>query len=160
MKKKFTILLLFVTVFVWGLIIYRLMMNEEPQELLSNKNAVELRVDKKEPTHHTLIASYRDPFYETSDQQMPEREISFDVNPAIEPYDVPAPEPIEQVLVCRYKGVIINHSSEKTITLIESEGKDIMLEEGDTQNGITLLKNHGTYIVVRLVDGTTQSIYK
>lgn len=154
MKKKFTFGLLLAVLTIWSFIIYRLLFIKKEVTSVVVENRKQNPIKVKDQIVYELTANYRDPFFDKPRNLTPNISVSIAQREIKIPINESAESPI-----CRYIGLIKNQSNKKIITLINFNEKDIMMEEGESKDGLILIKNHGNYIVIQL-EGITQSIYK
>lgn len=146
-----TYLLLCAAAAVWGIIIYRLVSaraGEEDQAEFLHPPVVHEAYDKylpkKDTTH--LALSYRDPFpgkrMEPEQQQKP----AAGTVPVTKPFK-PSPPPVNWSGI-RYSGYFVNPKTKRIIAILTVNGKERMIAEGESLEGVKLLKNSLDSILV------------
>ncbi|BAU54903.1 hypothetical protein [Mucilaginibacter gotjawali] len=140
-NKKLTYVLGLVVLVVWGMIIYRvfngLNSDDDSVPVVSLKTAKEAFNDfsiPKDTTH--LLLNYRDPFgivkQKDTDKvgvrRVAERKIPVQV------------KPMDWGFI-RYSGYMLNPTTKKLIALVNINGQNITLAEGQTKNDLKLIKN-------------------
>lgn len=153
MKRKFTYLLLLFVILIWGVVFNRLFFSKDEPKTISVKTAQTIPQKIAAPTYE-LIADYQDPFFERKSIKKAPVPV---VSQVMETYV----EPEEQITIppLKYIGLIQNPTTKKQIILINFEGKDLMLAQGETKNGIILLETTDEYIKVQY-SGIIKFIYK
>jgi len=152
-NKQTTYLLICAVLLVWGIIVYRVFFNQVEEEragiIASGKTNPE-PYDKYLVTNDTfqLALDYRDPFLgkavnvvSTEKNSMPNQ-----VFPAI-----PTPKPIASALhweTIRYSGYITNPVTKKMVAILTVNGIERMTAEGESFQGVKLLKNKKDSILV------------
>jgi hypothetical protein len=150
-NKKFTTLLLICVAILWGIIFYRifLAMDESPQIIkpINTKkmkyfNAINHVNDKV-----NLKLDYRDPFSVVNTvvykEEEPPKPNKITIPPPI------APKPQVNWTNVLYKGYINNTSIKQNLVILIANGKEFMLKEGQTLNGIKLIKYAGDSIKIQ-----------
>lgn len=150
-NKKVTYLLICAVAAVWGIIVYRVFFNEAGDDIQPHSfktKTVAEPYDKyvaKNDTFH-LALNYRDPFLGKANvtAEMPE-------NLVIE-HPMPMPvKPIAPVLnwnSIKYSGYITNPQTKKLVAILTVNGRERMIAEGETFEGVKLLKNKKDSILV------------
>lgn len=141
-NKKLISTLVAATVVLWGVIFYRiyLTMNEE-EEVKAYK------VTKK-PIFFTAVnhindtvqlrLNYRSPFSALNAHVDLDKEIKKPITALVAPVSLPQPEVAWGNII--YTGYIKNASSIQSSVIMLANGTEIMLTEGQTLNGVTLIK--------------------
>lgn len=157
-NKKFTYLLIVVVLFVWGMIIYRIADSagggNDPQPTYKPMkqeafNDYAITAD----TGHLLL-NYRDPFGVVKPPEAPELPVKDVIRKSVKP--APVKPPMNWNFI-QYAGYIRNHSSNKLITVIAINGKNLALKEGETAGQVRLIKNMGDSIRITF-NGQTKNI--
>ncbi|RKR84470.1 hypothetical protein BDD43_4708 [Mucilaginibacter gracilis] len=155
-NKKLTYFLGFLVVTIWGLIIVKLFKaingDDEPLAIATRpamKTSLADYAIPKDTTH--LLLNYRDPFSEKK----------------AEPVEKATDEPSHKIIVpqkpainwnnIRYSGYIHNAGSKKLIAMVNVNGKELMLSEGETAEQVKLIKNMKDSIKI-LYQGTKKFI--
>ena len=126
---------------VWGMIIYKIYLQIEPDKDLKFMP----KTFKKEPLQvidhsgddYSLVLN-RDPFQNMEDIEIESREqpslaeLKSTLH-IIAPINWPT---------CSYDGYVNNANSRQKIALVSISGKTLMMKEGETQLGIQLIKNY------------------
>ncbi|MES2275320.1 MAG: hypothetical protein V4592_04810 [Bacteroidota bacterium] len=139
-NKNMTYVLGLLVTVVWGLIIYRIyasVNNHDDQVTIINKPVKEHYNDyalKKDTAK--LLLNYRDPFSQISRDTVSKIEIKHSVNNI-----KPLPQPAFNWGFIKYSGYVRNPDSKKLIAIMNINGKNIMLAEGETEGDVKLLKN-------------------
>ena len=142
-NKKLIYFLGFVVVMVWGIIIYRIIDassgSDDPVPVASNTPEKEAYNDfavAKDTTR--LLLNYRDPFGLIKQKDT----VSLAVKKSYHKSIVSMPQkPVFNWGFIQYSGYIRNPGSRKLITLININGKNEMLSEGESRDNVKLIKN-------------------
>lgn len=156
-NKKLVYLLGALVVIVWGLIVYRVI-----AAMTDTDNAVpptapvtvkEAYNDYSPPADTgKLSLNYRDPFnHELKKDTLPVTSRHIIKSPAA------IPVPAMNWNFIKYSGFVRNPGSKKLVALVSINGKSIMLQEGETQDKVKLIKNMGDSIKVTF-NGNTKFI--
>lgn len=150
-NKRVTYLLICVVCLVWGIIIYRLFFldrgGDEETVFLKAKTVHEPydQYTVKKDTFK-LALNYRDPFpgKAITPAEPPKADLSVHtdfkpVKPVIPPVIWPA---------IKYTGYITNPKTKKMVAILTVNGKERMTAEGESLEGIKLLKNKKDSILV------------
>ncbi|MXV15753.1 hypothetical protein [Hufsiella ginkgonis] len=140
-SKATTYWLIVVVIALWGMIIYRVI------SATGNEEAIPLRmaVKAKEPLRRykimdtvSLVLNYRDPFagdkYRQEQVIVPAAPSSRQGPPPIQAPTMPAPQ-------VRYLGYATSPETKKISAIIIMNNKEQMVSEGQTIDGLKLLKN-------------------
>lgn len=141
-NKKFTYLLGLTVAILWGLILYRVVdwaggSDNDPLPAVSAKRPKEAYYDyalPKDTTH--LLLNYRDPFGLVKMKDMAQMPLKKTHRPL-----TMVAKPALNWSFIKYSGYIRNRASKKLIALVNVNGKNVMLSEGDTKEQVKLLKN-------------------
>lgn len=148
-NKKLTYLLICAVAAVWGIILYRVLFNnsEDDYQLkaqpVANKAEPYDQYELKRDTFK-LALNYKDPF--TGVVEAPVKTVETNVKPTNF-----APQPFKPPInwgVIKYKGYVINPQTKKVVSIVEINGKERMLAEGEFLEGVKLLKNKKDSILV------------
>lgn len=154
-NKKFTYVLGFVVLVVWGLIIYRIVGSMGTEDDASPSQAVSV---KKEPYNDytlpkdttRLTLNYRDPFGLVKFKDTVKAPVRKDAAPSIV-------KPATNWSFIKYSGYIRNPGSKQLIALLQINGKSADMKEGETIDKVKLLKNMQDSVKV-LYNGKTKFI--
>ncbi|AFD06661.1 hypothetical protein [Solitalea canadensis] len=151
MKNKTTTYSLLVAVlFIWGYVFYKAIDSVAASDNTNHvakpvKDRIAVPTITLMPDTFTLMANYRDPFLDK-----PYNEASIDTSKR-NTISAPKPIKIEPYIdwsIIRYSGVIQNANSKQAIVLVNIRGKDYMMKEGATNDGVKLMKNQKDSIKV------------
>lgn len=157
-NKKVTYLLIFCVLAVWGIIFYRIYAG------LTEEEAIDLPVKQaktayfKEVDHAKdrvlLQFDYADPFADEPAEPAPP--VIKPVNAApVNNYMMPQmARPQVNWTGIQFVGQIFNPATKKRIAIINVNGREAMLTEGETVNGLKLLKNAGDSVKVQFQNST------
>ena len=146
-----TYLLALLVVFIWGVILQRVLVQVDPEEeaptVQNVNNPVNEKLPRMQPDTFSLLLDYPDPFLK-GDKKVPEQtSASTDPRPlpqsgsagaALVESSLPVrqPEPAEQI---SYLGFVQNPLSKKRIAIINYNSRETMLSEGESFGKIQLL---------------------
>ncbi|SES29596.1 hypothetical protein [Pedobacter rhizosphaerae] len=157
-NKKVTYLLIFCVLAVWGIIFYRVYAGINEEESLAPLVKSTKPVYFKEVDHahdrFVLQFDYADPF--ADEPAVPEIPVAkaVDVTPTPN-YMVPAmAKPQVNWTGILYVGQIFNPTTKKRIVIININGKESMLTQGESAHGLKLLKNAGDSVKVLYQNST------
>lgn len=126
-SKKNLYFLVPAVLFIWGVIIYRIIdFSSEPLTTpVSRAYSLPQREAEKEEQYQ-LKGRYPDPFLKNVDQSAGEEDDE------VEPNDVPTATPIpeEKPLNVQYRGFISESGTQEKIALLVVEGKEVFLKQG------------------------------
>jgi len=152
MKKKLTIPLLVLVMLIWGWILFKVIHASDDSLPMPNAPAQSHTPPKKAVAAADTVVNYQpqggypDPFLGTLAGPEPE------IMAAEMPVENVAP-PVEEVFVdwsvIKYLGEINSADAKKQVVLLSVGDKDFMLQEGQTQEGVTLLQNTNEYIKIK-----------
>jgi type II secretory pathway component PulC len=134
-NKKLLYLLVPLTLFVWGLIIYRVFVGTKDNSFVPVRlNESKVKTDFSAPDTFSISTHYRDPFF---DEPVVVKKVASSGNvKKTEVIAVPAlPWP-----VLTYGGIIENNKSKKRAVLISINGQDAIVNVGETINDIKILR--------------------
>jgi hypothetical protein len=142
-NKGLTYVLGLVVLVVWGLIIYRIFLAvsaDDNQPLQSStslkKEAFNDYTIPKDTTK--LLLNYRDPFAAPKPEEKETFPDKSPVQKVVSP--VPKRQPVNWNLI-KYSGYIHNPGSKKLIAMMNINGKELMMSEGETAEQVKLIKN-------------------
>ncbi len=141
-NKKLTYVLVAAVLFVWGLIIYRIVAaaggDDDTATVSALHGVKEAYNDFALPPDTTkLLLNYRDPFgmVKQKDTTEPVKRIHIkQIAPAI-------PKPAFNWDFIQYGGYMYNASSKKTVTLLTINGQAETLTDGMMKDNVKLIKN-------------------
>ncbi|KIO77969.1 hypothetical protein TH53_05890 [Pedobacter lusitanus] len=157
--KKFTYLLIVCVAGVWGIIFYRIYAgleqeDELPVAIVSKGKPEYFKLVNHETDRVALNLNYRDPFAVISS---PVKSIA---DPAAVQHEVKLlstpvmPKPMVNWSAIQYTGYINNPSTKSRIAIIKVNGREGMLTEGQSLEGLKLIKNAGDSVKVRYQNST------
>lgn len=142
-NKKLTYLLLCAAMAVWGIVVYRVFFNEPAGD---DFRAPAIRVLHEPYNQYVdrndtfkLALNYRDPFTGKQLQSM-ETVAAVAAGPKIPKVIVQPPPPLNWSAI-KYSGYMINPATKKMVTILSVNGTERMLAEGESLQGVKLLKN-------------------
>lgn len=149
-SKKLTILLICAVTAVWGIIIHRILFNDESggyQPVFTNMKQLDEPIDQyfiREDTN-TLVLTYRDPFlgevYSEPKQVIDNSQAFVAVPVKAEPIPINWP-------AIQYSGYISNSINKNRISIVSVNGKERMIAEGEVFADVKLVKNEEDSILV------------
>lgn len=127
------------TLIVWGLIIYKIINNMNPEtDTTIRKNVVTASSGEVVNDTFSIHPTYRDPFLGRSIQKTvpssPAPEVK--VKPVV-PAAVTMPTAWPRI---EYNGIIKNQKSNKEMVLMQINGQNYMMKSGETKDGVELFK--------------------
>ena len=150
-NKTMTYLLICAVAMVWGIIVYRIFFNEatdDEETSFAIAKTVHEPYDRyvvKNDTFH-LAVNYRDPFLGKAVTLV--QELKPSVAPrVIQPMPKPVPPPLNWETI-RYSGYVTNPITKKMIAILTVNGMERMTAEGESFQGVKLLKNKKDSILV------------
>lgn len=157
-SKKLTYGLILSVIAVWGIIFYRIYVAAQGEESFAGgisypKSSYEPLDDYKIKDTFTLALNYRDPFLgEAAKTEEPSASASavpavanFAMNP------VPSKPPVNWEVI-RYTGYIVNPGIKKAVAIMNINGKEYMMSEGEKADGVMLLKSFRDSVKVSYQD--------
>jgi hypothetical protein len=149
-SKKFTYLLILGVALVWGIIFYRIfaaMNEEEPMQNLTVATKTEYfkLIDHSQDSVQ-LTFNYGNPFKENHVEApiVEAKMANQDKSPVVQPY-----KPVVNWTGISFTGYVINPTTKRKIVILQVNGKEVLLTEGQTSNGVKLLKNAGDSVQVQ-----------
>ena len=151
--KKFTYLLIICVAGVWGIIFYRIYAGmseeEEPVAIVEHGAKPEyFKLVNHETDQVELNLNYRDPFalappviIETAKPVTPSE---FRM-----PNNMPIQKPQVNWSAIKYTGYIFNPSTKQQVAIMQVNGAEAMLAEGQSLNGLQLIKYAGDSVKVK-----------
>lgn len=157
--KKFTYLLIVCVAGVWGIIFYRIYAglgqeDELPLSSMRKGKPEYFKLINHETDREVLNLNYRDPFAVTS------AEVKNNIDLAETPHQIkvlsmPAmAKPVVNWSAIQYTGYINNPSTKSRIAIIMVNGKEGMLTEGQSLDGLKLIKYAGDSVKVQYQNST------
>lgn len=138
-SKKLTYFLGVLVIVVWGLILYKLFLAVSGDEgpvinniLTPAKESLNDYTIVKDTTRLSL--NYRDPFTDKKPEP-----VEIPVSQLV--HKTPVQKPAINWTMIRYVGFIHNPGSKKIIAMVNINGKEIMMTEGETAEQVKLIKN-------------------
>nr|WP_199157663.1 hypothetical protein [Pedobacter sp. ASV2] len=164
-NKKFTYLLIVCVCALWGVIFYQiyLRLNNNDEDIIITqkvKKAAYFNIPDHAKEQLSLNFDYRDPFSDTENKTAPtiqSKGISIE-NKFLATQPIIKPQVNWQGIL--YTGYIKNPSTKKKIILMQLNGKQIMLAEGQIVDGLKLLKYAGDSVKVQYQNSTKFIILK
>lgn len=160
-NKKMTYILVVVVLVIWGLIIRTVISSvsngDEVVPVTAAKSAKEPYNDytlPKDTTH--LLLNYRDPFGLVKFKDTAEVRVKSISHKSLAAIPL---KPAMNWSFIKYSGYIHNPTSRKLIALVNINGKNIMLSEGETKDQVRLIKNMRDSIKI-IFNGQTKFIVK
>lgn len=142
-SKPLTYTLIIAVAAVWGIIFYRIFLAanlDEDQEVLSKPVKKEVLEDYTFRDTFKLALNYRDPFLgkpmKEEFRQGKDSTRSLPKHSAIKPQ---APE--VNWAAIKYSGFIVNPGNKKIVSIISVNNHELTIGEGETTDGLKLLKN-------------------
>lgn len=151
-NKKLTYLLICAVAAVWGIIIYKVLFNETEADYEPKFKAVKEAPEPfdqylaKDDTFK-LVLNYRDPFL-GGVSVVTENKNTGAVVPVQANFNQPPPPPPIDWNVIKYSGYIINPATKKLVAIVAVNGKEQMISEGQSFEGVKLLQNRKDSILV------------
>jgi len=151
-NKKMVYLLLFAVAVVWGVILHKVFFKgaEESQSMHQSISEIPLEaynLYETKPDTFKLVLNYRDPFLDKSEkiEQVEDNKVrtNFELKMS------PPPKPTVVWPEIKYNGRIVNPRSKKMVAIMSVNGIESMIEEGQTNAGIKLVKNKQDSILIR-----------
>lgn len=161
-NKAFTYLLIVCVAAVWGLIFYQIYKGLNDEELPSLKSSTVKTAYFNEINHLndtvTLNLNYPDPFFASSSDAYQEKKIIENMLKV--PVTIKAP-PVQKPLInwtaIQYTGYINNPANKQKLAMLNIQGKEALLAEGQSANGLKLIKHLGDSVRVQF-QGETKYI--
>ncbi|PQV48799.1 hypothetical protein CLV33_1044 [Jejuia pallidilutea] len=150
MEKKTKIYLLLGAVLViWGIIGYKIVSTLNPDPITQTKVNFDMAFKPKQHTEtdtFSIQLAHRDPFLGTLHK---ERQSKPKIRQKTETTWIPV----------LYHGIITETSGKNKVFIVSISNKQILMKQGQTISGISLLKGNDTSITLRY-KGTTKTITK
>lgn len=142
-NKKLTYLLGVIVLAIWGMIVYRVFVavkgNDDDHvptgQVTASREPYNDYSIPRDTTH--LLLNYRDPFGLVKFKDTAELVVKASRISRV----VPIPKPAINWTFIQYAGYIRNPGSKKLIALVNINGKNEMLKEGETKEQVKLIKN-------------------
>jgi len=143
-NKAVTYLLICAVALVWGIIVYRVFFvdpSDDTDGRFLSPKVVHEPFDQYTPKNDTfkLALNYRDPFVGKAKPVVVEEKVSAGPIAPPLPYKPPAP-PLNWSSI-KYSGYITNPKTKKLVAILTVNNKERMLGEGESLEGVKLLKN-------------------
>jgi hypothetical protein len=150
-NKGVTYLLIGAVAVVWGIIIYRVFFMdplEDGRDSFLKANITHEPFDQYEVKEDTsiLALNYRDPFLSKSSAPVEVPKSGLDVHPVQGTIKALAP-PINWNII-KYSGYITNPRTKRLVSILTVNGKERMVAEGESLEGVKLLKNKRDSVLV------------
>ncbi len=136
---------------LWGIIFYRIFMamGDKEEEVVQGKpqKIAYFKMVNHQKDRVLLTFDYRDPFASLQNVEV----ITHPVGPNQLSNSLPAPILVKAMVnwsAITYTGYINNLNTKQKLAMITLNGKELMLAEGQSLNGIKLLKHAGDSIRV------------
>lgn len=142
MKNKIITYILLIAVFlIWGYVFYKAIEPvsalEQVDPQVTNEHKMPALKEELMPDTFSLYANYRDPFLANSFVEPKVDSVKINRVEAI----VKMPVPQIDWSFIRYSGRIQNAKSKQSVALVSIRGKDYMMAEGKSINGVKLIEN-------------------
>lgn len=150
-NKKLTYLLICAVAIVWGIILYKVFFNESDADYQPGNQSVKVihePYDQYLPKNDTfrLALNYRDPFlgevYVAPQPKTQAAVVQMNLNPP-----PPPPAPVDWSFI-KYSGYMINPKTKKLVSIMVVNEKERMVAEGESLDGVKLLRNKKDSILV------------
>jgi len=151
-NKKLTYLLICAVAAVWGIIIYKVLFNETEADYEPKFKAVKEEAEPfdqylaKDDTFK-LVLNYRDPFLGGASIVTENKNTGTAVPVPANFNQPPPPPPIDWSLI-KYSGYIVNPTTKKLVAILAVNGREQMISEGQSFEGVKLLQNRKDSILV------------
>lgn len=146
-KKALLYLLGFLVVCIWGMIIMKLYaaVGEEEEPVVAfgtGGNVAKTRVPVLQPDTFQLQLNYGDPFKEVTavaEEIVPKTAPSTSFNPGPPVRPMAAPPMVNPLANTKYLGYVWNAGNKKKVAIMNQNGKEMMIEEGQRLEELQLL---------------------
>lgn len=158
--KKFTYLLIVCVAGVWGIIFYRIYAglgpeDELPVSSISRGKPEYFKLINHETDREVLNLNYRDPFAAMTSAEVKNSTDPLEASHQVKVLSMPAtPKPMVNWSAIQYTGYINNPSTKSRIAIIMVNGKEGMLTEGQSLDGLKLIKHAGDSVKVQYQNST------
>lgn len=158
-NKQLTYLLISSVAAVWGIIFYRVFAATKETEDVKTLSIVKPKKyepldDYKLKDTFTLVLNYRDPMLgipaESEELVMPEMPGKAE-QPTI---NYAVPKPLVNPDIIKYTGFILNASGKRIAAIINLNGKELMLIEGQSSQGLKMIRNYRDSVKINYKDQT------
>lgn len=154
-SKKFTYVLMVCVAAVWGIIFYRVYMavteEDAPLAAAPVAKAEYFKMVNHDEDAVTLNLNYRNPFSGGTEyfaeEKTPTNPSPIKTTSAIP--TMPMAKPMINWSGISYNGFINNTATKQKLALLSINGKEAMLAEGQSANGLKLLKHAGDSVKVQ-----------
>jgi|GEM_PF-1816588 len=160
MNKKLTYPLFVTVLFIWGWIFYKLFAatedNYTPPKNAQQTPKRELKAHALNIANYEINGHYRDPFMDEVDAEpaIVEEEVVLENN---------NPPPQEEIFVdwsqIKYLGEISGIAKNRKVALLQINGQDRMMKDGETTDGVNLIRHTANEIMIKY-QGKTNTIQK
>jgi hypothetical protein len=154
--KKFTYLLILGVVAVWGIIFYRIygaIIDEDTPVVLTSKTKMEyFKMVDHDEDQVTLNLSYANPFANGSYEPVADHTVKIidtKNNLKLKPITPPINWPN-----ITYTGYIYNPTTKQKVAMLQINGREVMLSEGQDSFGVKVLKNAGDSVKVKYLNAS------
>ncbi|AMR33714.1 hypothetical protein A0256_20895 [Mucilaginibacter sp. PAMC 26640] len=162
-QKPLTYVLLIVTTAVWGMISYRIFITVSPDNDIAPPKSAVIYEGKDAPNDYApikdtnkLLLNYRDPFSNASLKDTATIPVRKLIAPLTGMRTAPVKPPINWNFI-HYSGYVMGADSKRPLALVNINGKNLTLAEGEQADNVKLLKNMKDSIKV-FFEGKTRSI--
>jgi hypothetical protein len=144
-NKTVTYLLLLLVAGIWGFIIYRVMISTDHSDttsLLTTKSVI-TKEEENDLDTFSIRANYGDPFLgkKIPSSYQSGSFVSSDDNTIRKRKEKGVPKEAIDWSFISYQGLIKNRSANHIVALINIDGKEYMVKEGDIEKEVKILKN-------------------
>lgn len=135
-NKKINYILLPAVVLVWGYVIYQIFHSGQSNDnLITTGEIIQMPTENQKFDTFNIVADYRDPFLgKTID---PNPVVKTAVKAAAKPQT--PPQQVEWPKIA-YGGMIKNKKDDKQLAIVQVDGKENILKQGEEMSGIRLIK--------------------
>lgn len=148
-NKKLTYLLICAVAAIWGIILYRVLFNNTDDDYqiktqpISKKDQPYDQYEQKRDTFR-LALNYKDPFNGVVEPEVKPVETA----PKQQNFAPAVFEPPINWEVVKYTGYVVNPQTRQIVSIVVVNEKERMLSEGESLEGVKLLKNKKDSILV------------
>ncbi|WP_407427527.1 hypothetical protein [Arcticibacter sp.] len=147
-NKTMTVVLIVSVMAVWGIIFYRIFQASGEESSLATaagvkKSSYESLDEYRMKDTLVLALNYRDPFSGRQMKVTPPPAAPEAIDQAVTAMsNYTTPEPEVNWSAIRYTGYIVNPEIKRIVALMNIQGKEFMLTEGQQAGGVKILKNN------------------
>lgn len=157
-NKKLTYVLLILVLAIWGSILHQLFLSENDVDFKEHEVvAIDVETIDKKDEIVSLNLNYRDPFLERKSKPK-QKTVNISKLKNTTPKKTAQTQNIQWPLV-EYSGSITNKSADNKMALIKINGKEHLLKEGDSKEGIQIGHIFNDSITLAYMN-TAKTIYK